>query len=128
MATIIAPSVRDTVYQGPLGNASLAEASVTMKGAAAGDIVQLFDLPGGLRIYGIQIISSALGANVKGTFQIADRALVADKNLAAAGNTVSSVQPFTVPDNGGILEMVISGGDATGTLTVILQYTSTGNI
>ncbi|MEI7340456.1 hypothetical protein WCT87_03045 [Pectobacterium brasiliense] len=48
MATIQAPSMRDAVYQGPQGNLSLAESQIVLAAAAAGDIVELLEMPIGI--------------------------------------------------------------------------------
>ena len=64
MATIQAPVMRDAVYQGPQGNLSFAESQIVLAAAASGDVVELLEMPIGMRICSIDVVSEALGAGV----------------------------------------------------------------
>ncbi|PXW43470.1 hypothetical protein DFO54_111156 [Erwinia sp. AG740] len=126
MATIQAPSMRDAVYQGPQGNLSIAEGQITLKAAAANDVVELLDMPIGMRIYGVDVISDTLGANVTVAINSGEHTLVAAASHAAAVVKSVPVVPYSTATDGEKITATIAGAAATGNLTVLVKYTAVG--
>ncbi|MEE3649459.1 MULTISPECIES: hypothetical protein [unclassified Brenneria] len=126
MATILAPSIRDAVYQGPQGNLSIAEGRITLAAAAVNDVVELLELPIGMRIYGVDVISSALGADVTVEIKSGDHVLVAAASHAAAVAKSVPVAPYSTVVAGEKITATIAGGAATGELVVLVKYTAVG--
>lgn len=126
MATIQAPTIRDAVYQGPQGNLSLAEGQVTLAAAAIGDVVELLELPIGTRIYSVDVVSAALGANTTVAISVGDHALLPAFNTAAAVVSSTPVAPYTTATQGEKVKATIAGAAATGSLTVIIKYVAVG--
>ncbi|UCZ75329.1 hypothetical protein LHK94_20460 [Dickeya zeae] len=126
MATIQAPSMRDAVYQGPQGNLSIAEGQITLKAAAANDVVELLEMPIGMRIYGVDVISDALGANVTVEIKSGDKVLVAAAAHSAAVAKSVPIAPYSTATDGEKITATIAGAAATGNLTVLVKYTAVG--
>ncbi|RNM07942.1 hypothetical protein [Dickeya undicola] len=128
MATIQAPSMRDAVYQGPQGNLSIAEGQITLKAAAVNDVVELLDMPIGMRIYGVDVISDALGANVTVEIKSGDKVLVAAAahSAAVAKSVPVAPSPYATIVDGEKITATIAGAAATGNLTVLVKYTAVG--
>ncbi|MBP2845430.1 hypothetical protein J8655_08070 [Dickeya oryzae] len=126
MATIQAPSMRDAVYQGPQGNLSIAEGQITLKAAAVNDVVELLEMPIGMRIYGVDVISDALGANVTVEIKSGDKVLVAAAAHSAAVAKSVPVAPYATIVDGEKITATIAGAAATGNLTVLVKYTAVG--
>ncbi|RLM26505.1 hypothetical protein BIY29_05450 [Brenneria alni] len=126
MAIIQAPSIRDAVYQGPQGNLSIAESSVTLSAAAIGDVVELLEMPIGMRIYSVDVVSEALGADVTVTIKSGDQTLVAAASHAAAVARSVPVSPYSTVTAGEKITAVIAGGAATGRLVVNVKYVAVG--
>ncbi|MCW2484839.1 hypothetical protein J5069_02900 [Candidatus Symbiopectobacterium sp. NZEC127] len=126
MATIQAPSMRDAVYQGPQGNLSIAESRVTLNAAEVGDVVELLDMPIGMRIHGVDVISDALGVDVTVAINSGDQSLVAAASHAAAVAKSVPVVPYSTVADGEKITATIAGGAATGSLIVLFKYTAVG--
>ncbi len=126
MATIQAPSMRDAVYQGPQGNLSIAEGRITLNAAAVGDVIELLDMPIGMRICGVDVISDALGANTTVAIKSGDQSLVAAASHAAAVAKSVPVVPYSTVADGEKITATIAGGAATGNLIVLVKYTAVG--
>ncbi|QKJ87411.1 Putative phage protein [Paramixta manurensis] len=126
MSVIIAPSLSERVYQGPQGNESVAEGSITLSAAAPGDIVQLLDFPIGMRINSVQVVSDALGEEVKVEIKSGDTVLVPADDFSSAVATVVPVQPYMTQSDGELLTATISGGAAAGKLVVLIRYVAVG--
>lgn len=127
MTIITAPSMHDTVYQGPLGNASVAEGAVALKSAAVNDVIHLLSFPAGLRVHGLQVINTALGTNVKGTFHIGKQSLIDKRSLGNASAGYIPVTPCTTVEDDVLTMKVEEAAVSTaGTLNVIVHYRVTG--
>ncbi|ENY0908422.1 hypothetical protein [Serratia ureilytica] len=126
MATIIAPSMRDAVYQGPQGNLSIAEGQIVLAAAKAGDVVELLDMPIGMRIYSLDIVSDALGAGVTVAIKSGTTTLVAAGSHAAAVAKVVPIVPYSTITSGEKITATVAGGDASGRLVVTVKYVATG--
>ncbi|NKI73547.1 hypothetical protein Dpoa2040_000749 [Dickeya sp. CFBP 2040] len=126
MATIQAPSMRDAVYQGPQGNLSIAEGQITLKAAAVNDVVELLEMPIGMRIYGVDVISDALGANVTVEIKSGDKVLVAAAAHSTAVAKSVPVAPYATIVDGEKITATIAGAAATGNLTVLVKYIAVG--
>ncbi|WP_224164883.1 hypothetical protein [Vibrio penaeicida] len=64
MATITAPSMHDRMYVGTHGNVRYF-AGALLQNVAVNDVVDLIEVPIGIKVMGVQIRSSGLGLNVK---------------------------------------------------------------
>ncbi|MNG55942.1 hypothetical protein D3C79_140140 [compost metagenome] len=126
MATIIAPSMRDAVYQGPQGNLSIAEGQIILAAAKAGDVVELLEMPIGMRIYSLDIVSDALGAGVTVAIKSGATTLVAAGSHAAAVAKVVPIVPYSTVADGEKITATLAGGDAAGRLVVNVKYVATG--
>ncbi|WEF10304.1 hypothetical protein M9782_13865 [Pectobacterium actinidiae] len=126
MATIQAPSMRDAVYQGPQGNLSLAESQIVLAAVAAGDIVELLEMPIGMRIYSVDVVSDALGANTTVAIKSGNQTLVAAASHAAAVVKSVPVVPYSTVVSGEKITATIAGGAATGRLVVNVKYVAVG--
>lgn len=123
---IQASSLRNRIYQGPQGNASVVEGNITLKALADGDGVELTEFPIGMRLYALRIHHDALGVNVKGTFKVGDHILVSDVNLNTTTPDIVNFIPYTTQAQNERLTVTFSGGAATGKLVVITEYTPVG--
>ncbi|WP_212768466.1 hypothetical protein [Pectobacterium versatile] len=126
MATIQAPSMRDAVYQGPQGNLSLAESQIVLATAAVGDVVELLEMPIGMRIYSVDVVSDALGANTTVAIKSGNQTLVAAASHAAAVAKSVPVVPYSTAVSGEKITATIAGGAATGRLVVNVKYVAVG--
>ncbi|MBL0906723.1 hypothetical protein G5645_01815 [Pectobacterium carotovorum] len=126
MATIQAPSMRDAVYQGPQGNLSLAESQIVLAAAAAGDIVELLEMPIGMRICSVDLVSEALGVGVTVEVKSGAHTLVAAASHADAVAKSVPVVPYSTAVNGEKIIATIAGGAATGRLVVNVKYVAVG--
>ncbi|GLY59274.1 hypothetical protein Pcaca05_01320 [Pectobacterium carotovorum subsp. carotovorum] len=126
MATIQAPSMRDAVYQGPQGNLSLAESQIVLAAAAVGDVVELLEMPIGMRICSIDIVSDALGANTTVAIKSGNQTLVAAASHAAAVAKSVPIVPYSTVAAGEKITATIAGGAATGRLVVNVKYVVVG--
>ncbi len=126
MAIITAPSMADTVYQGPQGNLSVAESWYSFSGAEnPGDIIELLALPIGMRIYGVNVVSETLGAYI--SILCNGTTLVSSASHAFAVTKYVLIKPYSTKIPGEKLKVVIgSGGAVSGLLTVSLFYTAVG--
>ncbi|GKV88516.1 hypothetical protein [Pectobacterium carotovorum] len=126
MATIQAPSMRDAVYQGPQGNLSLAESQIVLAAAAAGDIVELLEMPIGMRICSVDLVSEALGAGVTVEVKSGAHTLVAAASHADVVAKSVPVVPYSTAVSGEKITATIAGGAATGRLVVNVKYVAVG--
>ncbi|AHG22190.1 hypothetical protein Z042_23180 [Chania multitudinisentens RB-25] len=126
MATIQAPSMREAVYQGPQGNLSIANGQVTLAAAAAGDVVELLEMPIGMVIHSIEIVSDALGAGVTVAVKSGATTLVAAASHATVVAKVVPIMPYSTIAQGEKITATIAGGSATGRLVVNIKYVATG--
>ncbi|HDL7749233.1 TPA: hypothetical protein PXP51_001572 [Yersinia enterocolitica] len=126
MAIITAPSMADTVYQGPQGNLSVAEGWVQLNGVSYGDKIDLLALPIGMRIYGVNVVSEALGGYL--SIQLNGTTLVSSSNYASAVAKYVPIKPYSTTVPGEKLTVVIGSGSGAvrGLLTVSLFYTAVG--
>lgn len=126
MATIQAKTMRDTVYQGTHGNVSVAVGQVSLNAAAMDDVVQLLEMPVGMRIHTVDVISDALGADVTIEIKSGQATLVPAAAHSSAVVKSVPIVPYTTADDGEIITAVIAGGAATGRLVVNVQYVAMG--
>ncbi|KFX07283.1 hypothetical protein KP22_04120 [Pectobacterium betavasculorum] len=126
MATIQAPSMRDAVYQGPQGNLSLAESQIVLAAAAVGDVVELLEMPIGMRICSIDIVSDALGANTTVAIKSGNQTLIAAASHATAVAKSVPIVPYSTAASGEKITATIAGGAATGRLFVNVKYVAVG--
>jgi hypothetical protein len=126
MTTIQAPSMRDAVYQGAQGNKSIAEGQIVLKNAAAGDVIELLDMPMGMRITSLEIVSDALGAGVSIAVKAGDKTLVPAASHSAAVAKIIPIMTHSTLSQSEKISATIAGGSATGRLIVNVNYIATG--
>ena len=127
MTIITAPSMTDTVYQGPQGNLSVAEGWYPFSGAEkTGDTIELLALPIGMRIYGVNVVSEALGGYL--SIQLNGTTLVSSSNYVFAVAKYVPIKPYSTKVPGEKLTVTIgsNSGAVRGLLTVSLFYTAVG--
>ncbi|ACR69181.1 hypothetical protein DBV23_17095 [Edwardsiella ictaluri] len=130
MKEINAPSMHDRIYQGALGNESIAESVVTLDNLMEDEQIRLFELPLGMRINALQICGSGLSAGKMLTFAIQSPSLFDIQLLSLPlTETVSGVYPLvplTTSEQGGTLVLKVAGGPVSGTLSVLVRYSVIG--
>ncbi|AOP42938.1 hypothetical protein ACOGYQ_001413 [Edwardsiella piscicida] len=130
MKEINAPSMHDRIYQGALGNESIAESSVTLNNLVKDDQIRLFELPPGMRINALQICGHGLSAEKTLTFDILSPASLAIELLSLPlterVSGVYPVAPLTTPEQGGTLVLKVESGPVSGTLSVLVRYSVIG--
>ncbi|EOW7153606.1 TPA: hypothetical protein ACPZQZ_001961 [Yersinia enterocolitica] len=130
MAIITAPSMADTVYQGPQGNLSVAEGWYPFSGTEKpGDIIELLALPIGMRIYGLNMSSDKLGIYVSIRFN--GMSLISTTSCASAFEKYTPIKPYSTKTPSDKLVAVVGSTVSTnifvpGLLTVSLFYTAVG--
>lgn len=129
MATLNAANMSDNKYQGEAGNLSIAEAIVqfgTETVAAAGDVINLFELSAGMRINRVAVVNAALGAGVVGQIKSGAKVLVNSQALATAGNADIPIEPYSTLVDKEIVSITVSGGVPTGKLVVYVYFVAEG--
>ncbi|SHO54406.1 hypothetical protein [Vibrio quintilis] len=121
MAVINAPSMHDRIYVGSHGNVSLETASVTLSKAAADTEVNLLELPIGLQIESVRVISDGIGSTVD--IKIGDTTLVSGMDVSTKTSELQVCEHYTTEKAN--LKAVL-GGESTGKLTVKIEYISKG--
>ncbi|HDL8505747.1 TPA: hypothetical protein PXR55_001045 [Yersinia enterocolitica] len=126
MAIITAPSMADTVYQGPQGNLSVAEGWYQFNGGEkVGDTIELLTLPIGMRIYGVNVVSEALGVYI--SILCHGTTLVSSNNHVFTAARYVLIKPYSTKTPDEKLKAVISSGSpARGLLTASFFYTAVG--
>ncbi|MGL4486145.1 MAG: hypothetical protein ACRCUG_03950 [Yersinia sp. (in: enterobacteria)] len=127
MAIITAPSMADTVYQGPQGNLSVAEGWYQFSGAEKiNDIIELLALPIGMRIYGVNVVSDALGVYIS-AIKCDGTILVSSSSHTSTVSKYALIKPYSTKVPGEKLTVTIGSGTAArGLLTVSLLYVAVG--
>lgn len=129
MATLNAANMSDNKYQGEAGNLSIAEAIVqfgTETVAAAGDVINLFELSAGMRINRVAVVNAALGTGVVGQIKSGAKVLVNSQALATAGNADIPIEPYSTLVDKEIVSITVSGGVPTGKLVVYVYFVAEG--
>lgn len=129
MAIINASTMRDVVYQGPAGNASVAEGFIQMNGVKSGDEIYLLELPAGARVYGATLCWGKGSGAVGGMWFIGEIQLGAGSFSTSATNTMQTLplSPVTVPDTGAPFFYRSNYAHTAGELRVFVQYYTTGS-
>lgn len=130
MATTQSETIRNRVYSGGAhGNFSIAFGKATLDAVAIDDVVQVLEIPAGLKFVGVRLSTEAgLGTSVTVTAQVGDEVLASAADMAAAGASVSvPCVPFSTTETQ-YLTVTIAGAAATGDLNVIPEYVVVGTI
>ncbi|MCG7586748.1 hypothetical protein [Photobacterium sp. OFAV2-7] len=125
MATIKAPSMADRIYIGAAGNLSVAESKVVLAGAAVNDVVEMVEMPIGLKVVGLRIVTDGLGNNVTVDIKAGNTVLKAGVDVATANATIIPIVPAYL-DEKVPLTATIKGAPATGELAIMPEYTVIG--
>ncbi|HDL7646317.1 TPA: hypothetical protein PXO92_002955 [Yersinia enterocolitica] len=130
MAIITAPSMADTVYQGPQGNLSVAEGWYQFNGGEkAGDTIELLALPIGMRIYGVNAFGLKIYEVIR-SIQVNKTILIPGVNqMSYSFNKYNIIKPFSTKVPGEKLTVTIGSGGpvgVSGLLTISLFYTAVG--
>ncbi|CAM3629619.1 MULTISPECIES: hypothetical protein [Yersinia] len=126
MSSIKAPSMGDTVYQGPQGNLSLAEGQIILNKADDGTVIELLELPLGICIYGLSVVSEALGAGVTLAVKSGATELLAANAHDIAVANYTPIVPYSTVAAGEKITAIIAGGKASGRLVVNIHYVAKG--
>lgn len=129
MAILNAANMSDNKYQGEAGNLSIAEAIVqfgTETVAAAGDVINLFELSAGMRINRVAVVNAALGTGVVGQIKSGAKVLVNSQALSTAGNADIPIEPYSTLVDKEIVSITVSGGAPTGKLVVYVYFVAEG--
>ena len=128
MAIITAPSMADTVYQGPQGNLSVAEGWIILNKLLPLSAVNLLELPIGVCIYGVNVVAPSLGANINLAIECSNHTLVGAMSCTNAIAKYIPIKSYTTRKAGEILCARIGGhGSASGLLTVGILYVAVGH-
>ncbi|AWK83830.1 hypothetical protein [Photobacterium damselae] len=125
MTKIIAPSMRDTLYAGPAGNLSIAMTGVTLKAAVMNTEVELIELPIGLNLIGLRVITSGLGSGVKVDIKAGQKILMTELDVSIKKAISMTLDPVYLTETA-TLSLTIKGGTATGDISVLPEYISIG--
>lgn len=115
----------NTVYAGTHGNLSIAKLSLTAKAAAIDDVFEVVEMPIGVELTGLRLITAGLGASVTVDVAIGDTTIATGQDVAGAAAIILAIEPvyLTAKET---LSVTIKGGAATGTLTVMPEYVNVG--
>lgn len=122
MAENFAPSMGQAIYNGASGNLSTAIAEVELKAATAGTVIHMLDLPIGVQILGFDIVTDGLGASVKLELKAGDKVIANNQDVANKMAKYTPVKPAYIKEHHTKLDVVTSGGAATGKLFIYLKY------
>ena len=125
MATIKAPSMADRIYIGAAGNLSVAESQVVLDGAAVNDVVEMVEMPIGLKVVGLRVVTDGLGAGVSVDIKAGNTVLKAGVNVSVASAAAIPVSPVYLEEKVP-LTATIKGAAATGDLVIMPEYTVVG--
>lgn len=122
MAEIFAPSMGQAIYNGTSGNLSTAVAYVKLKDTIQDSTVHMLDLPIGVEILWVDMVTQGLGLGVRLDIKVGDIKLVGEQNVANKVTLHNIVAPVYIKEHNTRLDVVPKGSTATGELYVFLTY------
>lgn len=125
--TLIAKAYR--WFVGAFGNLSISPTLVAKLAAVpAGDVVAFGDkVEPNLKVVGVTLFTTALGANTTITAKIGDATIIKAEGTAAAVAKYYPVDDLLTQE-GQEITLTIGGGSATGTVKLKLHYEVVGNL
>lgn len=116
---------KNRVYVGAHGNLSLEAGKLTAAAAPINDVFEVLELPIGLKLTGVRLITEGLGATVTVDVKVNDVALVTAEAVANKTAKHVPIAPVYLKEKG-ILAVTIKGAAATGELVVMPEYVNVG--
>ncbi|WP_145517457.1 hypothetical protein [Yersinia mollaretii] len=132
MAIIKAPTLADTVYQGPQGNLSLAEGRITLNDKVkVGDVIELLELPLGICIYGMSVVShEGVNLNLAIAVSCGDTVLASGIGIYKPTTSFWSIKPYTTKEGGEKLTVTVTTRPSNyvpGQFGVTILYVAVGH-
>ncbi|AWK83557.1 hypothetical protein [Photobacterium damselae] len=122
MAEIFAPSMGQAIYNGTSGNLSTAVAYVKLKATPQDTTIHMLDLPIGVEILWVDVVTKGLGAGAKLDIKVGDIELVGEQSVATKVALHNIIAPVHIKEHNTRLDVVTKGASATGELHVFLTY------
>ncbi|HDI3249416.1 TPA: hypothetical protein PMC35_002906 [Vibrio cholerae] len=113
------------VYVGTHGNLSLEEGKLSAKNTPIDTIFAVLELPIGLKLTGVRLVTNGLGASVSVDIKVNDIALALGEAVANKVAKQIPIKPVYLKEKG-ILNVTIKGGVATGELLILPEYVNVG--
>ncbi|ALP41346.1 MULTISPECIES: hypothetical protein [Aeromonas] len=116
-------------FIGAFGNLSISPTLVAKLAAVpAGDVVVFGDpAEPNIKVVGVTLISSALGASTTLTVKVGETTIINAQGTAAAVNSYIPVDDLMTQE-GQEISLTVGGGAATGTVKLKLHYEMVGNL
>ncbi|ELJ8482203.1 hypothetical protein FXE82_14110 [Vibrio cholerae] len=114
------------VYVGAHGNLSLEEGKLSAKNTPIDTVFAVLELPIGLKLTGVRLVTNGLGASVSVDIKVNDIALALGEAVANKVAKQIPIKPVYLKDKG-ILNVTIKGGAATGELLILPEYVNVGS-
>lgn len=113
------------VYVGTHGNLSLEEGKLSAKNTPIDTVFAVLELPIGLKLTGVRLVTNGLGASVSVDIKVNDIALALGEAVANKVAKQIPIKPVYLKEKG-ILNVTIKGGVATGELLILPEYVNVG--
>ncbi|ENM3877943.1 hypothetical protein NTJ01_001708 [Vibrio cholerae] len=113
------------VYVGEHGNLSLEEGKLSAKNTPIDTVFAVLELPIGLKLTGVRLVTNGLGASVSVDIKVNDIALALGEAVANKVAKQIPIKPVYLKEKG-ILNVSIKGGVATGELLILPEYVNVG--
>lgn len=118
-------TLKNRMYVGAHGNLSLEEGKLTAAATPINDVFEVLELPIGLKLTGVRLVTAGLGAGVTVDVKVNDSSLVAAESVANSTAKHIPIMPVYLKEKG-ILTVTIKGAEATGVLMVMPEYVNVG--
>ncbi|WP_277207076.1 hypothetical protein [Vibrio misgurnus] len=125
MPTRQSESMNNRVYVGAHGNLTLEEGKFTAKATPINDVFEVLELPIGLKLTGIRLVTNGIGASVTVDVRVNDTVLITGEAVSAKIAKLIPIAPLYLKEKG-VLNVVIKGAAATGELLVMPEYVNVG--
>ncbi|HDY8174813.1 TPA: hypothetical protein RQL26_000541 [Vibrio vulnificus] len=125
MAIRQSETFKNRVYVGTHGNLSLEQGKLTAAATPINDVFEVLELPIGLELTGVRLLTAGLGAGVTVDVKVNDTALVTAEAVATKTAKQIPIVPVYLKEKG-VLTVTIKGAAATGVLYVMPEYVNVG--
>ncbi|WP_270533815.1 hypothetical protein, partial [Escherichia coli] len=106
--TILAPSLSERIYSGTHGNESVAEGVFTVNAAEQETVINLLSLPTGVRINGIQLVSTGGLGTATVSIKSGEHVLIDNSEAVSAKFArYVPVEPYTTLRDGELVTVTI---------------------